>query len=279
MTLALKALEDVIRGIGWIYIAFAAASIAIAVYLQTERRRQVVYALITLGVFAILPIHDWVSKINHEQFRQEAFARFEHLCREQAGEKIYQTFSDVRGVFVVKPLPPATENDHFNQYWYGDPYSASATSKRDWVSAATLTLDSRDESGVRKGLDFVELRDDQSGKPLYWRIYKPVPINARSKEERIDRPISRFGVAWEDISTPELRRYWIAASRFSVIDLESNNKVIAERIGYLLEPGLGSLTGQRRPWLSARMAGYSCPQLSFGGYSDVWFLTRVLRQD
>ena len=279
MTLALRALEDVIRGTSWIYIAFAASSVAIAIYLQTERRAKFIYALVTLGVFAILPVHNWISKIQHEQLRQEAFARFERLCKEQAGEKIYATFSDVKGVQVIKSLPPATESDHFNQYWYGDPYSQSATSQRTWLAAAMLTMNSKDESGIRKGLDFVELSEVRDGKNVYRRVHKPVPVHAKSREEKIEKPTSRFGVSWEDISTPDLRRHWIAASRFFVVDLESSNKVVAERIGFLLEPGLGSVSGQRRPWLSARMAGYSCPKLSFGGYNDAWFLSRVFLQD
>jgi hypothetical protein len=278
VTLALRALEDVIRGTSWIYIAFAASSVAIAIYLQTERRAKLIYALVTLSVFAILPTHNWISKIQHEQLRQEAFARFERLCKEQSGEKIYQKFANVKSVLVVKPLPPATESDHFNQYWYGDPYSESASSSRGRDAAVMLTLSSRENGELRSGLSFVEIGESKDVEKGYRRIHRPVSDGEKAKEERIERPISRFGVAWEDISTPELRRYWIAASRLSVIDLEASNTVIAERVGFLFEPGLGAVSGQRRPWLSARLAGYSCPKISFGGYSDVWFITRVFEQ-
>jgi hypothetical protein len=52
--------------------------------------------------------------------------------------------------------------------------------------------------------------------------------------EDIARPVSKFGVSWEDISTPGDRRFWVAGSRLRVIDL-TDNSVLAERIGFFIE--------------------------------------------
>jgi hypothetical protein len=94
-----------------------------------------------------------------------------------------------------------------------------------------------------------------------------------------DKPESRFGISWEDISTPEDRKYWVAGSRLSVIDL-TDKSVVAERVGYLIEAGFGSTAGQRRPWLAARGIGpngRSCPEAH--DYSDRWFLLKVLKPE
>ncbi|MEJ8840463.1 hypothetical protein [Ramlibacter sp. AN1133] len=75
----------------------------------------------------------------------------------------------------------------------------------------------------------------------------------------------RYGVSFEDISTPEERQHWIAGSSLKVIDLETK-EVIAERIGYMVDRGQGNRSGGRSPWL--RAASYSCPRFRGDGASD-----------
>jgi hypothetical protein len=70
-------------------------------------------------------------------------------------------------------------------------------------------------------------------------------------------PTPRYGVTYDDISTCEERDYWIAGSSLKVIDLQTN-EVMAERIGYMMDPGQGSNSGGRSPWLMA--ARYACPK-------------------
>lgn len=67
----------------------------------------------------------------------------------------------------------------------------------------------------------------------------------------------RYGVTFDDISTHEDRVHWIAGSSLKVIDLDKN-EVIAERIGYMMDPGCGDKSGARSPWLFA--SNFSCPQ-------------------
>ena len=66
----------------------------------------------------------------------------------------------------------------------------------------------------------------------------------------------RYGVTYDDISTPEERALWIAGSSLRVIDTETN-EVIAERIGYMMDRGQGNTSGGRSPWLLA--ADHACP--------------------
>ena len=73
-------------------------------------------------------------------------------------------------------------------------------------------------------------------------------------------PLPRYGVTWDDISTREEREYWIAGSSLKVIDLQTN-KLIAERVGYMVDWAQGSKAGNRSPWLFA--ADTACPSFRF----------------
>lgn len=210
-----------------------------------------------------------------DAYAQEAWAYFKKLCNERSGERIYKTYRDVRSVLVVRPLSPASEKDLFDQFWYGDPYSnATPWEMRGQSAARRLAADSRRPSGPQRGLDFVEIRYEVAGEVRYERISRPPSSNLPASVENIDRPVSRFGVSWEDISTPDDRKYWVAGSRLRVIDF-ADNSVVGERIGYLIEAGFGSKVGQRRPWLASRGPGTTCPPV-LGDYADQQFVTKVV---
>jgi len=214
-----------------------------------------------------------------EAYVNEAWAYFRKKCESEAGEKIYKTFTGVKSVLVVKPLPPASEKDNYDQFWFGDPYSASTASERAIYAATRLTLSRRHRSGigVQRGLDFVELKNESGDG--YTRIYRPVSNDKLPIREQVKEPVSKFGVVWEDISKVEDRKYWVAGSRFHVVDL-TDNSIVAERIGYLIEAGFGSTSGGRRPWLTSRgidSNGRSCPAAHDA--TDLWFITNVFKQE
>ncbi|MEX2164956.1 MAG: hypothetical protein WD823_12025 [Sulfuricaulis sp.] len=247
-----------------------------AIRYVVRQRAHVIRTTLAVAVFGLLPACAATTPSDRpdDAYVKEAWAYFKKKCDTEAGEKIYKTFTGVKSVLVVKPLPPATEKDLYDQFWYGDPYSdATPWDKRGEHAAMTLTMDSRRPTGRQRGLDFVEIKNDSG--PGYTKINRPVANDKLAVKEHIDRPISRFGVAWEDISTPQDRKYWVAGSRLRVIDLSSSS-VVAERIGYLIEAGFGSTKGQRRPWLTSRGIGpngHSCPRA--GDYTDNWFIADV----
>jgi hypothetical protein len=230
-------------------------------------------------VFGYLPVTKAIEHSKTEAYAREAWAYFKKKCDTEAGEKIYKTFTGVKSVLVVKPLPPATDKDHFDQYWYGNPYAAPATSVRTELAASRLAwADGPISYNARgPGFDFVESvlpNSTSDGKKGFIRYSYPKGARDHSSEP-IERPVSRFGISWEDISTLEDRKYWVAGSRLRAIDL-TDNTVVAERIGFLIEPGFGSTAGGRRPWLVARglgKNGRSCPDVH--DYSDRWFLLKV----
>jgi hypothetical protein len=274
----LTVLGDVLRAISVLYWLLALGVLALVLWKVKGRKAKSLSALAVVAVFGWLPAKQTYEAQKRHNYSREAWAYFKKLCDERAGEKIYKTYTGVRSVLVVKPLPPASDRDHFDQFWYGDPYSASATSVRARAAASILTLDSRRPTGIQKGLEFVEMKLDVDGGTRYQRITRPLTNNQMAKVELIEKPVSRFGISWEDISTPHDRKYWVAGSRLKVIDL-TDNSTVAERIGYFIEAGFGSRAGGRRPWLTSRGPNTTCPPLVGGDYSDQWFILNALKQD
>jgi hypothetical protein len=274
----LSGIGSVLRGFSAVYWLLAIGAIALAIWKGKNWWIKVAGALVAIGVFSFLPAQAMVEQAKRDTYAREAWAYFKKKCDTEAGEKIYKTYSGVKSVLVIRPLPPATEKDLYDQFWYGDPYSnATPWDERAEQAATTLTMYSRRPNGRQKGLDFVEIKN-QSGQG-YTRITSPVSNDKLAAKELIQAPVSRFGIAWDDISTPEDRKYWVAGSRLRVTDL-GDNSIVAERVGYLIEPGFGSIAGGRRPWLAARglgQNGHSCPDAH--DYTDQWFITSVFKQD
>jgi len=276
--LELTGVASILRGISILYWIVAVGALIAVLWWVKRWWGKLIGALVVIGLFGFLPAKGFIEAKERQSYAREAWAYFKKLCAEKSGEKIYKTYTGVKSVLVVKPLPPATDKDHYDQFWYGDPYSAPATSVRAKAVATVLTLDSRRLSGIQKGLEFVEIRNEVDGVARYQRITRPPSNDKMASVDNIENPVSRFGISWEDISTPADRRYWVAGSRLRVIDL-TDNSVVAERIGYFIEAGFGSTAGQRRPWLTSRGSNTTCPPLLGGDYSDQWFILSALKQD
>jgi len=277
--LELTGMGSVLRGIGILYWVLAIGAVSLAIWKGKNWQRKTFWAGLSIVAFGFLPAKAMIEQVQRNAYAREAWAHFKKLCDEKSGEKIYKTYTGVKSVLVVKPLPPATEKDLYDQFWYGDPYSNATPWDKRGESAA-LILASRTApiayGKEGRGYDFVEMRADSSSVVIRYLYRAGSRGHATSTS---DMPESRFGISWDDISTPEDRKYWVAGSRLSVIDL-TDKSVVAERIGYLIEAGFGSTAGQRRPWLAARgigPSGRSCPDAH--DYSDRWFLLKVLKPE
>ncbi|MGH8617423.1 MAG: hypothetical protein ACREUW_06995 [Burkholderiales bacterium] len=257
------------------YWLSAVGALALALWIVKPVWGKALGVLIMIGAFGYLPLQELIEASKREAYARKAWVYFKKKCETEAGEKIYKTYANVKSVLVVKPLPPATEKDLYDQFWYGDPYSASAHSQRGRLEAAILASPDApvayDQLG--RGFDFVELTRGSSNE--FIQLYYPMKMREHISQG-IDRSVSRFGISWEDISTPEDRKYWVAGSRLQVIDL-TDNSIVAERVGYLIEAGFGSEAGQRRPWLTSRGPNTTCPAIRNGNFEDRWFILKVLK--
>lgn len=183
------------------------------------------------------PTTPTTSKLD-DAYVKAAWAYFKKKCDPEAGEKMYKTFTGVKSVQVVKPLPPATDKDHFDQFRVGDAYSAAATSLRTDLSISNLVWGNGPNSSKSRGAGFgyAELVVPGADR-IILKYYDPKGARDHTRQ-KVDRAISRVGISWEDISTREDRKYWVAGSRLRVVDI-IDKSVIAERIGYFIESGFG----------------------------------------
>lgn len=201
---------------------------------------------------------------------------FEQRCA-SAGERIVEKVENVDGIFLMR-IRGAKAN-FSKQYLLDDPYGDDLGGSAYIQSFLKVNFDLDDAYrhlavGPAKlakrrqvGYEFVDALDPESGRRYRYTgfIEQPGKTNPNfslnyyrvilvAKEAEAARP--RYGVTFEDISTPLDRDYWIAGSSLKVIDLKEN-RVIAERVGYMYDPGQGNTSGGRSPWMMA--ASYACP--------------------
>lgn len=208
-----------------------------------------------------VPKQEFKTREEFAKYREAAWAHFQKRCKEKAGETISRTVDNVRGLLLLKPRRQATEAELRDQFWRGDPYGHDSMLPDSEIGNFLRYLNERDVPTIRRtsrpGFSYVEAKDALRG---YLR-YELDGLDSKIVETTIDKPMSRFGVTWEDISTDEDRQFWVAGGKLQVLDLETN-EILGFRTGYLIEFGFGSRGGGRRPWLHARLTGSdraACP--------------------
>ncbi|MDR1850501.1 MAG: hypothetical protein LBQ75_10730 [Zoogloeaceae bacterium] len=167
---------------------------------------------------------------------KEDYAYFQKKCAEDSGRFIYKTVTEPQeSVYMMKPRKEATPQELADQFWMGDPYGM-------WLGQWSLLQKQKNAEGDELPMfSFVETHDLDHPDQL-WRYYlrgfrEPedgsCPYDTRSfRCEPAENIQSRYGITWDDLSSNEDRRYWVAKSRLQIIDLQTK-EVMAERIGYV----------------------------------------------
>ena len=227
--------------------------------------------------------------IQQESKEKEDHARaiYEERCK-KAGVFIHRTAENVDGVFLMKvrkeyapwrkdmedPYGQDETKDDYIRTFLAGRNEKGDPELRSWYSDKRPVI-------VTNGYRIVDAIDPKDGQRYRYRgEYHTVSMEERLKdrdtqdflrknpdaklpplaEYRLERmppsePFPRYGVTYEDISTPEDREYWVAGSSLKVIDLETN-EVMAERIGYMFDPAQGE-KGWGNPWYRGRFN--ACP--------------------
>ena len=240
----------------------------------------VVIALALLGFvpgnYILRAVEQRHPRVEFEKYREAAWAHFRKRCKENAGEKIFNVVPNVKGIFLDKPRRRPRQSDLRNRNWKGDPYGLDYYGDAEIVTYLYRLNEKGVPTtgpGVRGSYDFVETRDPNSH--LFVRF-------VRSGKDRISSELvktrsSRYEITWEDISSAEDRKYWIAGGKLRVID-GATNAVLGQRIGYLIDPGFGSTSGARVPWLHARLhaSESTCPPVQPNAATNRLFVEKVL---
>lgn len=316
--LDLTPLGPLLSWLGVAYWGVALAIVALALWWPKRWWIKLTMAALVLGAVVypvfIRPVEKHVQTVRHdqEQFKAKldaATAQFEMRCK-SAGEKIVRTVDNVEGVVWMKWRDQRDVKDDFDQYKLFDPYGRDCDAEE--CIAQLLRLDAppgrfQREVDIRKGrYRYVESIDPADGKRYrYTGTMKLMPAWTpeaiqRFRRDRgtdvpesaywfqlerapIDRYSARYGITWDDISTEEDRDHWVAGGSIKVIGLQAN-EVIAERVGYMMDRGLGSTAGFRTPWAYALRN--ACPPFptdgthttrSWPGTETFLFVSKVLK--
>jgi hypothetical protein len=280
------------QAIGIIYWIAFFGLLYLAIKKPRTRTHKAVWALVVLVVFLGGPFHNGWNNYQAQQRYQAAKAHFDERCKE-AGEKITKRVTGIDGIRWMKPRSSAINLS--NQYLLDDPYGWDCGGDGCIMDLLKVTsnmqLDPLKTLDNYVGFESVEVFDQdqdivyryqltierpRDNNPLASETY----IRSKLTKASIPKPVARYGVDWEDISTTEDRKNWVAGGKLKIIDLE-DNVVIAERIGFMFDRGLGDTSGGRSPWSFA--AYNACPPFPraagggpFHGYKTRDFVLKVL---
>jgi hypothetical protein len=251
-------------------------------------------ALLVVAAFGALPAFSWFTDWQHRGAKQAAVDHYMKRCKQDAGEKIVQVVHNVEGIFIAKPRMKASELNLNDQFWMGDPYGyseyeAEYPAETYLFDRSGKTISSLVVTPIR-GYAFVEMQNpdyaDGNREAKYLR-YTLELANVRDgdKVERRLRPVaqpvsrlkSRYAITWDDISTTEDRRMWVAGGRLRIFEILSN-KTIAERVGYVIDPQMGQSARGRVIWLHVnQIQGAFCPPFEHDFHKNKEFVGKVLR--
>ncbi|MBX3670300.1 MAG: hypothetical protein KF778_18015 [Rhodocyclaceae bacterium] len=262
---------DALKWVVLLYVALAVGALVLCFVLPKSRRVQWVCGIAVAVAVLYFPVKIVVETKLRQMQRDarvdEAFRRYEEHCK-TAGIKITRTVENVEGLVLMKVRPKNI--NYGDRYAMDDPYGLDSGGDG-YIQDFLL---GRDPAGylnvkniVRSGYRFVDVVDETDGKRYRYtgRAEEPAKKDPRYskgyyrfvlEKSLAVPPYPRYGVTYDDISTREDRDYWIAGSSLKVIDLETS-EVIAERVGYMVDPGQGNISGGRSPWLIA--LDYACP--------------------
>lgn len=285
---------DILRGIGILMWMFIIGILVGAWALPNTRPGKYLAVATVLGLLIAFPGR-WAwerqKRSDHYHARlQQARAHFQERCK-NAGEKIYRTVEGVEGLILLrirKKNDPQYQSfeDPFgsNSNPSGDNYITSFLAPRDeennvmfgwWKDRSKISI---------KSYRFVDVADEDAPKiHRYFGSQSPLTPNSdriefQLKKATTPKTLPRYAVVFQDLTTPEEREQWIAGSLFRILDLITG-EILAERIGYFMDEGLGSRATQRVPWIQAKQ--WACPSFSIGNwYRGTWdrdFVEQVLK--
>lgn len=285
---------QLIDGQSWLVFLVGLLLSSVIIFLFSNPRLRLFGALIGLmflSSFLAFPARKAWDAYQAQQIYlrrlDQAEARFIERCA-NAGEKIYRVVENVEGLAILKLRPnnyDAARQDAVDPY--GEDYDWSTP-----TAYLSTFLQARDKdsflvdkvTGNKPGYHYVDVPNIKDGGFQRYTAYMGSPASHISnpepmfmlKSEPITGSTARYGVTYDDITMPEDRALWIAGSSLKIIDIETK-EIIAERIGYMIDKGLGKTTDIRKPWTHALTTpGWSCPMHNGSGHTR-GFVEKVLK--
>ncbi|MEK7760740.1 MAG: hypothetical protein AAB433_04075, partial [Nitrospirota bacterium] len=188
---------------------------------------------------------------------------FDHLCKNEAGEFIYQAVETVEGLFMMRPRAKATDYELEHLYALEDPYGQV-------LGVSYGPEDYYVQPGIGK-YQFLEEPFEQESltakSKKYRRYYRDprahpgrdfqtaidgkfvrVPYVVAQKE--VEALQSHFGYTWRGITRPHDREFGIAGGEIIVLNL-ATNEILAVRRGFIKSGNVRNLTAIS--WLNGQV--------------------------
>lgn len=276
---------DILRTIGWLYLAAALTGVLLALWLPRRWRVKVLAAVAVLSVFAYFPVTNYF----HTKARADAYkvkydaaaAIFKKLC-ETAGDKVYRTVENVEGIRLTKMfLPesrttdPAWEAAAFAHGLIGPSYTSTFLEFEQVRTPPNLLFrgNLNYEPSRIPGYRFVEVPTKDVDKFNRYSLKFDERLKRLGVSKETDQPpAARYSVSVEDLPQYRDIQRWIAGGLIQVRDLKTN-EVLAEHRRFAFDPALGSTAGQRQQWLFAD----TCPTPSVRPFEVRFFVDQVLK--
>jgi hypothetical protein len=268
---------DIVRGIGWIFIALFSAALWFAYKRPKTRKVKVICVLGVLTLFFGPMVPGAIKQYERDQERAKAKAVFDEVCKD-SGQKIYKTVDDVEGIQLLK-MPQVSLGDAqvaTNAFYEstGDDYVRSFLLYEYPVEKnrfRTLSSERGRPAKAKSGYRYVTLHDPVDNKFYRYSLMED-SLNLLRQEASV--PLPRYAVTVDNPIIPEERAYWIARSLLKVIDTQTS-EVIAEDKRYVIAYSQGRSNGDASPWLSASMCSNS--RLSHRSEIRRFFVDQVLK--
>ncbi len=271
------------------YVLTAVGVVVLVIKKVEKRRDRIVWSCVVVLAFAALPAYYLVpAKLEERRAiaRMKAMrAHFEKRCAEDARITIKRVVENVDGVFIMKRRTKENTGSAGDQYAIGDFYGYSADSGMYpgmLIEGSNTNYEGKLRERAIVGYQFVEMPNSENGQDPNAAPFIRITANEKFKKPdyfqvvrtTVDQLTSRYGFDWEDISTPEDRKHWVAGGRTRIVDL-STNEVLAERVGFVVNWSHGGRVGGG-VWSPGIGNGY-CPDFVNEDYKTLEFLEKVLK--
>jgi hypothetical protein len=216
-------------------------------------KAKIIWIVVLLGGPPALYSAIYFMQYREAQVFKQDVAYVKELCAKDGGDKILRTADNVEGIFQIKPRARVTELSWSDQFGMPDPWGRAqgdnSSDRIDNRGRPSIPLGPESVGTGKHGYWFLEQHEDMRIGPPYQRV-----IGGSRDVLTVATLRSRFGYLSEDISTPEMRRRWIAGGRITIVDLQTR-EVLATRSGYFRAAGLSSPMHWSSAW-----SGANCPQ-------------------
>jgi hypothetical protein len=180
---------------------------------------------------------------------------FDHLCKNEAGEFIYQTVADVDGLYFVRPPNRPTDDD------LEDRYKLEAPEIERTFQLHRATPEERAKTFVNPPWAqysyYEEPNTNAAGGMRFVRVFGYKQDATPMKEEPVSELKSRYALIWRGLKRHNDREMAIAGSEWITFDLKTKQVLAVQR--NFAQTGRTRNTTEGIWWLNAN----HCPSIGF----------------